>query len=143
MFFSDKDINNGTLKIDNIMLSTLGLSPIGDIEFPRPKKEYELKYIPGRDLPYRKIIRNSPMEMTIDFNLKCSSQNFNNSLLRVENLINNSNGKVLHLSNQRTGYKIYFGEVLNSSQHKTGNTCSIYFMLEPTIVNVNGGGYNR
>ncbi|MDU5262889.1 MAG: hypothetical protein E6176_10715, partial [Clostridium celatum] len=66
---TSRDLN--VVKIDNINLENLGLYLDKDVEITYiQEKEVEEIYIPGRDMPYHKIIRKLAILFEIEFNLK-------------------------------------------------------------------------
>ena len=122
-----------TIKIDNYDLYNLGLYLEKDYIFTYVKsEEYEVRYVPGRDMPYKKHIRNLPIDLNIEFKLK-ESNNFNKRIDDITSILNNSKDKILTLNNENKGFKIYFSEITNIKRGIGSDSITIKFFCYPDL----------
>ena len=99
--------NLNVVKVDGTDLENLGLYLKKDYELIYSQgSQIELKYIPGRDMPYHKIIRKLPIEFEIEFNINGSSD-FYKRIDYIRNFFNGSKDKIITFNNENKGFKLY------------------------------------
>lgn len=131
---SSKNLN--IVKIDNVDLENIGLYLEKDYELVYTEAE-EIEEIPirGRDLPYHKKIRNSPIEFTILFYLKESSD-FYNRINYIKNFLESKKETVITFNKENKGFKIYWVTVGEIVRKAGRSTITISFQCYPNIFSV-------
>lgn len=128
--------NLNVVKIDNIDLENIGLYLEKDYEITYTQTdELELKYIRGRDMPYHKKIRSLPIEFTIEFNLKESSD-FYSRMNYIKSFFNNSKDKIIVFNNEDKGFKLYY-IIIGEVKRAIGDSkVKINFMCYPDVYSI-------
>lgn len=131
---TSRDLN--VVKIDNINLENLGLYLDKDVEITYSQtKEIEEIYVPGRDMPYHKIIRLLPVAFEIEFNLK-ESRDFYTRIDYIKNFLEGSKEKVITFNNEAKGFKIYYTSIEDIKRRVGASTINISFQCYPNIVSL-------
>lgn len=125
--------NLNVVKIDGIDLENLGLYLEKDYEITYTQAdEIQVKYMPGRDMPYHKKIRSLPIEFEIQFNLKESSD-FYSRIDYIRRFLENSKGKIITFNKEDNGFRIYYISLDKINRKVGGSTINIKFMCYPDI----------
>lgn len=131
--FNKTSRNLNVVKINNVDLENLGLYLEKDYELTYTQNdEIELKYIPGRDMPYHKIIRKLPIEFEIKFNIK-ETNDFYKRIEYIKNFFNNSKDKLITFNNEDRGFKLYHITTEEINRKIGGSTIKVNFMCYPEI----------
>lgn len=128
--------NLNIVKIDNVDLENIGLYLEKDYELIYTEaEEIEEIYIPGRDMPYHRHVRNLPIEFDIPFYIKESSD-FYNRINYIKNFLESKKETVITFNKEDKGFKIYWvatGEIVRKAGR---STITISFQCYPNIVSV-------
>ncbi|MDU1566410.1 MAG: hypothetical protein E6876_04250 [Clostridium sp.] len=125
--------NLNVVKVDGNDLENLGLYLKRDYELTYSQvNEVELKYIPGRDMPYHKFIRKLPIEFEIEFNIKGSSD-FYKRIDYIRSFFNNSKDKLITFNKEDKGFKLYHVTIGEIKRAVGDSKLKISFMCYPDI----------
>ena len=131
---TSRDLN--VVKIDNVNIENLGLYLDKDIEITYiQEKEVEEIYIPGRDMPYHKIIRRLPIEFSIEFTLK-ESHDFYARIDYIRNFLESKKEKIITFNNESKGFKLYWYSIGDIKRITGASTINISFQCYPDIVSL-------
>lgn len=131
---TSRDLN--VVKIDNINLENLGLYLDKDIEITYiQEKEGEEIYIPGRDMPYHKVVRKLPVSFEIEFNLK-ESNDFYARIDYIRNFLESKKEKIITFNNESKGFKLYWYNIGDIKRSVGASTISISFQCYPDIYSI-------
>ena len=128
---TSRDLN--VVKIDNVNLENLGLYLDKDVEITyTQEKEVEEKYIPGRDMPYHRVIRKLPILFEIEFNLK-ESNDFYTRIDYIRNFLESKKEKIITFNNEGKGFKLYWVTLGDIKRTAGASTINISFQCYPDI----------
>lgn len=115
-----KDIN--VVEIENFNLENLGIYLPKDFTLSYVQEsEVEEIYIAGREMPYHKKVRDLPINLELEFNIK-DSNDFYSRIDRIKSYFYESKEKVIRFNNESKGFKIYyvtFGDITRSKERST------------------------
>lgn len=125
--------NLNIVKIDNVNLENLGLYLDKDVEITyTQEKEVEEKYIPGRDMPYHKVIRKLPILFEIEFNLK-ESNDFYARIDYIRSFLESKKEKIITFNNESKGFKLYWVTLGDIKRTVGASTINISFQCYSDI----------
>lgn len=128
--------NLNVVKVDGIDLENIGLYLKKDYELIYSIfNQIELKYIPGRDMPYHKKVRKLPIEFEIEFNIKGASD-FYKRIDYIKNFFNNSKDKIITFNKEDKGFKLYNVTIGEIKRAVGDSKLKINFMCYPEIYSV-------
>lgn len=131
---TSRDLN--VVKIDNINLENLGLYLDKDNEITyTQEKEVKEIYIPGRDMPYHKVVRRLPISFEIEFNLK-ESNDFYARIDYIRNFLESKKEKIITFNNESKGFKLYWVTLGDIRRTAGASTINISFQCYPDIVSL-------
>ena len=125
--------NINVVHIDNVNIENLGLYLDKDFELSYVQEE-EVEEIPikGRDMPYHKIIRSLPIEFSITFNLK-ETTDFYTKIDYIRNFLESKKEKVITFNNELKGFKLYWFSIGDIKRVAGASTITINFQCYPDI----------
>ena len=125
--------NINTTHIDGINIENLGLYLDKEFELSYvQEKEVEEKYIAGRDMPYHKVIRKLPIQFSVTFNMK-ETTDFYGKIDYIRNFLENKKEKVITFNNESKGFKLYWFSVGDIKRIAGASTITINFQCYPDI----------
>lgn len=128
--------NLNVVKVDGVDLENIGLYLKKDYELTYSQgNQIELKYIPGRDVPYHKIIRKLPVEFEIEFNISVSSD-FYKRIDYIRSFFNESKDKIITFNNENKGFKLYNVTIGEIKRAVGDSKLKINFMCYPDIYSI-------
>lgn len=128
---NSRDIN--VVHIDKINIENLGLYLEEDFELSYVQElEVEEKYIAGRDVPYHKVIRKSPIEFSVTFNMK-ETIDFYSRINYIRNFLESKKEKIITFNNESKGFKLYWYSIGDITRAKGLSTITIKFQCYPDI----------
>lgn len=128
---TSRDLN--IVKIDNVNLENLGLYLDKAVEITYiQEKEVEDIYIPGRDVPYHKVVRRLPVEFEIEFKLKESSD-FYARIDYIRSFLESKKEKIITFNNESKGFKLCWITLGDIKRTMGASTINISFQCYPDI----------
>ena len=125
--------NINVVHIDGINIENLGLYLDKEFELSYvQEKEVEEKYIAGRDMPYHKVIRKLPIQFSVTFNMK-ETTDFYARIDYIRNFLESKKEKLITFNNENKGFKIYWFTIRDITRKTGASTITITFQCYPDI----------
>ena len=128
--------NINVVHIDNVNIENLGLYLDKDFELSYvQEREVEEKPVPGREMPWHIVKKKLPIEFSINFNLKETSD-FYGKIDYIRNFLESKKEKVITFNNESKGFKLYWFSIGDITRVAGASTITINFQCYPDIYNI-------
>jgi phage-related protein len=125
--------NLNVVKVDGTDLENIGLYLEKDFELIYTEaEEIEEIYIPGRNMPYHRHVRDLPIEFDIPFYIK-DSNDFYNRINYIKNFLESKKETVITFNKEDKGFKLYYVTIGEVKRAIGNSTIKIEFMCYPEI----------